>query len=173
MLIHMGDWKIREFDVRDAYSLSRHANNPRVARELCDVFPHPYGQADAMRYLDSLRDRDPQTCFAITNHRDEAVGGIGLTLQEDVFRYSAELGYWLGEEYWGRGIATRAIRAMVVHGFQKLGLVRIYARVFERNVASMRVLEKAGFVREGRMQKAVYKNGQVMDALMYAVLREH
>ena len=99
-------------------------------------------------------------------------GGIGVVLQSDVERVSAELGYWLGERAWGRGVMTEAVAAFVPWAFDRYSLTRIYAHVFEFNVASTRVLEKAGFLCEGRLRKAVIKNGQVLDELMYARIRE-
>jgi RimJ/RimL family protein N-acetyltransferase len=101
----------------------------------------------------------------------EAVGGIGLEPQADVARRSAEIGYWLGEAYWGRGIATEAVRAVTDYGFAHGDLVRIYATVFEWNRASMRVLEKAGYQLEGRRRQAVTKDGQTIDDLLYAIIR--
>jgi RimJ/RimL family protein N-acetyltransferase len=101
----------------------------------------------------------------------EAVGGIGIVLQPDVFRRSAEIGYWLGEQYWGRGIVTEALRALTEYAFANFDLCRIYAGVFESNPASMRVLEKAGYAFEGRMKKAVTKDGKTMDDFIYAITR--
>jgi ribosomal-protein-alanine N-acetyltransferase len=113
----------------------------------------------------------PETHFAIVV-QDQAVGGVGFAIQEDVFRRSAEIGYWLGEEFWGRGIATEAVRAVTEHAFAHHDLCRIYAGVFEWNPVSMRVLEKAGYAYEGRMRRSVTKAGSIIDQMVYAIVRE-
>lgn len=137
---------------------------------LRDRFPHPYTVADARNWLDSVVERLPETNFAIAVNR-EAVGGIGYILQQDVAYRSAEIGYWLGEDYWGRGLATEALIAVTEYAFSHHDLCRIYAYVFEWNMASARVLEKAGYVFEGRLKKSVTKAGKTIDQLMYANIR--
>jgi RimJ/RimL family protein N-acetyltransferase len=113
----------------------------------------------------------PEVDFAI-EAGGEAAGGIGLRLGQDVERFSAEIGYWLGEPFWGRGIATAALSATVKHAFAELGLIRIFAIPFAGNEASLRVLEKAGFLREGVLRRSAVKEGRVLDQLLYAVTRE-
>ena len=100
-----------------------------------------------------------------------SVGAIGLVLKDDVFRRSAEIGYWLGTDYWGRGIVTEAVRAVTDYAFATFDICRVYAGVFEWNPASMRVLERAGYELEGRMRKSVTKDGETVDELIYAVIR--
>jgi RimJ/RimL family protein N-acetyltransferase len=112
----------------------------------------------------------PETAFAIASS-DEAIGGISVQPQYDVYRKSAEIGYWLGEPFWGKGIATLAVRALTSYAFSRLDLLRIYASVFAWNPASARVLEKAGYHIEGKMRDAVYKNGKVTDQLLYGITR--
>jgi RimJ/RimL family protein N-acetyltransferase len=112
--------------------------------------------------------QDPETNFAI-EAAGEAVGGVGFVLHEDVERCSAEIGYWLGEAVWGRGIATAAVRIATAHAFPTYGLTRVYAVPFERNRASCRVLEKAGYVLEGRLCRSAIKDDQVLDQLLYAI----
>jgi len=102
----------------------------------------------------------------------EAVGGIGFTLQYDVERRAAEIGYWLSEEFWGRGSATDALIVVSAHAFANHDICRLYAHVFEWNQASARVLEKAGYVFEGRLRKSVTKDGKTIDSLLYAMIRE-
>ena len=169
--IDLRHFLIREWRRGDEGSLVRHANNPNVSRNMRDRFPHPYTRADADWWIGHASAQMPPTNFAIVVD-GEAAGGIGFILQEDVSRRSAEIGYWLGEAYWGRGIATDAVRAMTDHIFANFDVCRIYATVFESNPASSRVLDNAGFVLEGRLRKAVTKSGETIDALMYAVLRE-
>lgn len=149
----------------------RHANNKNVWLNLRDRFPHPYTLADARNWLDMVVGIKPETNFAIAID-DEVVGGVGYTIQPDVGHRSAEIGYWLGESYWGRGIATEALIAVTEHAFSNSSLCRLYAHVFAWNPASARVLEKAGYTFEGRLKKSVTKNGQTIDQLMYAIVRE-
>jgi RimJ/RimL family protein N-acetyltransferase len=161
---------LREFRTGDEESLVRHANNPKVWRNLRDAFPHPYTREDAKHWIEIASPTTPATNFAIVVDRD-AVGGIGLVLKEDVHRQSAEIGYWLGEDLWGRGIVTEAVRTITDYAFATFDLCRVYAGVFEWNLASMRVLEKAGYEFECRLRKSVIKEGQIIDELIYTVIR--
>jgi RimJ/RimL family protein N-acetyltransferase len=161
---------LRRWRRGDEASLIQHANNRKVWINLRDVFPHPYTRADADAWIQRSESESPQTSFAI-EVGGSAVGGIGLTLQSDIFRRSAEVGFWLGEEYWGRGIMTEALKAVSEYAFANFDLCRIFAGVFETNPASMRVLEKAGYILEGRLMKAVTKEHRTLDQLMYAMTR--
>jgi RimJ/RimL family protein N-acetyltransferase len=154
----------------DADSIARHVGNRAVSVNLRDRVPYPYTLADAVRWIGSSQAQDPVTSFII-DVAGAAVGGIGLVLGTDIERISAELGYWLGEEYWGRGIATVAIRRICEYGFGELGLVRIFALPMGHNVASHRVLEKAGFIREGILRNACIKDGKILDEIMYAKIK--
>jgi RimJ/RimL family protein N-acetyltransferase len=162
---------IRSWRPEDVPSLVRHANNRRVWRNLKDRFPHPYTPTDGERWICQATGTRPETHFA-TAIGGEAVGGIGLDLQGDVFRRTAEIGIWLGEAYWGRGIATEAVRALTEYAFTHFDVCRIFAGAFEWNPASARVLEKAGYTFEGRLRKSVTKDGQTIDQMLYAILRE-
>lgn len=165
-----GGFAIREFQPEDISFLVRHADNANVARNLEDRFPHPYTTADAESWLAYAAEQDPPTQFAIAE-QNELVGGIGLRLLDDVYRGTAEIGYWLGEDYWGRGLATRAVGAFSAWIFESFPVARIQARVFETNPASCRVLEKAGYSREGRLRQSVLKMNLLMDQVVYAILR--
>lgn len=162
---------VRSWEWRDRDAIVRHANNRNVSINLRDRFPYPYTVKDAQSWLDHVVGYKPETNFAI-DVAGEAVGGIGFTLQSDVARRSAEIGYWLGEEFWGRGITTEALIAVTDHAFANYDLCRLYAHVFEWNGASARVLEKAGYTLEGVLRKSVFKDGQTIDQLMYAAIRE-
>jgi len=162
---------VRSWEWRDRDSLVRYANNRNVWINLRDRFPHPYTKDDARRWLDIVVGSKPETNFAIAL-ADEAVGGVGYTIDSDVNYRSAEIGYWLGEDFWGRGIATEALIAVTEHAFSTYDLCRLYAHVFDWNPASARVLEKAGYVFEGRLRKSVTKAGQTIDQLMYAIVRD-
>ena len=170
ILLTMGEYCIRRFQAEDVDALVRHANNRNVSINLRDIFPFPYERHDAEAWLKEVRKMDPETAFAIAT-AEELIGGIGLHLQSDVHRRSAEIGYWLAEAYWGRGIATHALQAMTEWGFAHLDINRIFAHVFGWNPASARVLEKAGYVLEGRLRQAVTKDGQVTDLLVYGMVR--
>jgi [ribosomal protein S5]-alanine N-acetyltransferase len=171
MKLDLGVCTVRSWCADDAESLTQHANNRRVWRNLRDRFPYPYTPADAEAFLRSVIGTTPETSFAIAVN-GAAVGGIGLTLAEDVHRRTAEIGYWLGEEYWGRGITSAAVRAVTEYAFAQHDLVRIWAGVFSWNPASMRVLEKAGYAREGTLRKSAFKDGVVVDEVIYAMVRE-
>src|SRR5439155_7141617 len=133
---------------------------------LRDAFPHPYTTRDARDFIKSVGQRAPETLFAITVD-GEPVGGIGFVLHPDVERVSAEIGYWLAEPFWGRGIATEALVAVTAHAMQTHGLTRVFAVPFAWNAASCRVLEKAGYVLEGRLRKSAIKDGRITDQLQY------
>jgi RimJ/RimL family protein N-acetyltransferase len=163
--------RIRDWRGSDAPSLARHANNRKIWRNLRDFFPHPYTLDDARRWIESTTAADATTSFAIEVD-GEAVGGIGLHPGRDVHRRSAEIGFWLGEPFWGRGIMTEAVQAVTRHAFDVLGLSRVHASVFEWNTASARVLEKAGYTLEATLRRAVVKDGKTIDALLYAIVDE-
>lgn len=167
--IDVGIARIRSWREADAVSLARHANDRAVWRNMRDGFPHPYTVADAQVFLRAARARVPESFFALAVE-DQAVGGIGYTLHQDVERVSAEIGYWLGAAYWGRGIMSAAVAAFTRAVFQRHPeLRRLYAVPFAWNPASARVLEKAGYRLEGRMRQSAIKDGMVVDQLMYGV----
>ena len=171
MQLDIGEWQVRSWRPEDEGAIVKYANNRKVWINLRDRFPHPYTAKDARDWIQSATQQNPETHFAIASAQ-EAIGGIGFRLQEDVHRRSAEIGYWLGEPFWGKGIATRALCALTEYAFTHFDLVRIYATVFEWNPASARVLEKAGYQYEGRLRKSVTKDGKTIDQLLYALLRE-
>lgn len=158
---------VRTWCLSDIPSVARHANNAKIGRNLRDGFPHPYTEADASAFIDHALGLVPPTRFAMTV-LGEAVGSIGFTLHQNVERVSAEMGYWLGEAFWGRGITADAVRALTRHAIASHGLTRVYAVPFDWNPASARVLEKAGYVCEARMRSNVIKEGRVLDSFLYA-----
>jgi RimJ/RimL family protein N-acetyltransferase len=162
---------LRPWRPGDAGSLVRHANNREVSRNLRDSFPFPYTEADAHAWLSGRVGEAPPLNLAIEVD-GEAAGGIGVHTQDDVFRRSAEIGYWLGQAHWDRGIMTEAVVAMSDYAFATLDIVRLFAGVFSSNPASARVLEKAGYQLEGRLRAAVTKDGETLDQLLYALVRE-
>lgn len=170
MELVLGRCTLRDWRRTDCDALCRHANNPAIARNLRDGFPHPYTAAHAELWLAMCEQRSPQTFFAITV-AGEAVGGIGISLHDDVERVAAELGYWLSEAHWGKGIVTEAVSALTEWAFASFPLTRVYALPYAANPASARVLEKAGFTLEGRLRRSIIKHGVVQDQLMYARVR--
>ncbi len=161
---------IRGWKKGDEVSLQKNANNPSVSRFLLNRFPSPYTMEAAIHWVNNLVDQDPLVNFAITID-DQVVGGIGLELREDVYRKTALLGYWLSEELWGKGIVTEAVKLMTQYAFDHLDIIRLQAGVLDKNPASMRVLEKAGYTKEGVLRNAAIKRGDIMDEHVYAILK--
>lgn len=170
MQLSLGAWQIRDLAASDADALVKYANERRVSSQLRDVFPHPYTRADAQAFLERATQEEPRGSFAIATAQ-ELIGGIGLHRFDDVYRRTAEIGYWLAVPFWGQGIATRAVAALSDWAFANLDLARLCAGVFETNPASARVLEKAGYTLEGRLRQHVTKHGRTIDQLVYARLR--
>lgn len=167
MEFHLINCKLRPWHQEDAMDLAKHANNKKIADCLRDGFPHPYTLNDANNWLkNNLTNKNLLLAIDVNN---EAVGGIGIVYQSDVYRRGAEIGYWLSDKYWGQGIITEAIKTLVQHTFNNSDVIRIFAGTFETNIASARVLEKAGFELEAIHKKAVYKNGALMNEHMYVI----
>jgi RimJ/RimL family protein N-acetyltransferase len=162
---------LRPWRAADASALVRHANNPNVARHLRDRFPHPYTARDAAAFLAAVSKDDPQTNFAI-EVAGEACGGLGYVPGSDVERFSAEVGYWLGESCWNRGIATEALTMFTRYAFEDVGLLRLFALPFADNVGSVRVLEKSGYQAEGLLRSSSVKFGKPRDQAVYAIVNE-
>jgi len=159
------DYTLRKFRKTDLESLLKYANNYNIAKFLVNEFPHPYGEEDGKEFL-SMAVNNPD--FFAIDVEGEAVGSIGIFPQSDIHEKNAEIGYWLAEPFWGKGIMNQVIKEIVEYGFQYLDVTRIFARPFSTNPASQRVLEKAGFICEARLKNALYKNGEYMDELIYA-----
>jgi ribosomal-protein-alanine N-acetyltransferase len=167
MNLKLKSCELRSWRSGDLESLVTYANNHNIWINLRDRFPHPYTIRDGHAFLKHTREQHPETAFAIIANGN-AVGGIGFQLQGDVERVSAEIGYWLGEPFWGRGIATEALKALTEYAIVTHGLTRVYAVPFASNLASCRVLEKAGYVLEGRLRRSAVKDGSITDQLQYA-----
>ena len=158
---------VRLWRTADVERLAHHANNRKIWLNLRDAFPHPYTTHDAREFIRSIRNRTPETTFAI-DVDGEAIGSVGFVLRHDVERVSAEIGYWLAESFWGRGIATEALAATTEHAIATYQLTRIYALPFAWNTASCRVLEKVGYTLEARLHRSAIKNGVITDQMQYA-----
>ncbi len=167
MRLELSKCIVRSLEAADARFLVKHANNPAVWANLLDIFPHPYTRDDAEKWLSKVTEQIPPTDFAIAA-KDELIGVIGFQRLSGKQIHSAEIGYWIGQDYWGRGIATEAVRAITKYVLLRHADVRrIYARVFAWNIASMRVLEKCGYHRERWLLHSVVKNGKLVDEALY------
>ena len=162
---------LRPWQIEDKQALLLHANNRSIWRNLIDMFPNPYTEADADWWLSFTATPGPDIHFAIELH-GQAVGGIGVIVGEGIRRYTGQFGFWLGEANWGHGVATAAANTMAHYALGQSQFARLEAPVIAWNVASMRVLEKVGFLREGVLRKSVFKDGQLTDSVMYALVRD-
>jgi len=160
---------VRSWRPSDVESLAHHADNRKIWINLRDAFPHPYTKRDGREFIRAALRRSPETFFAIAVD-GAAVGGIGFVLHPDVERVSAEIGYWLGEPFWGRGITTDALIALTTYAIQTYRLARVYAVPFAWNAASCRVLEKSGYVLEARLRNSAIKDGRLTDQMQYAFI---
>jgi ribosomal-protein-alanine N-acetyltransferase len=167
MLLRLTSCVVRSWRTADAEPLARHADNRKIWLNLRDAFPHPYTTQDAREFIRSVRNRAPETTFAIDVDGD-AIGSVGFVLRHDVERVSAEIGYWLAEPFWGRGIATDALAATTDYAIATYQLTRVYALPFAWNAASCRVLEKVGYRLEARLHRSAIKNGVITDQMQYA-----
>ena len=169
----MKDFKLRTWRTEDAESVARAANNPDIAKNLRNVFPNPYSLEDAKWYVNDCISNEGKHQIARAIVVDgQAVGSIGVFVKDDVYEKSAELGFWLSQDYWRNGIMSRAVRTICREAFAAFDIVRIFAEPFADNAGSRKVLEKAGFTYEGTMRNGVYKNGEIHSYCMYSLLRE-
>jgi len=164
---------LRPWRPEDAETVAIAADNPKIAANLRNVFPHPYSLADAEWYINDCvaQGEERQLTRAIVIN-GRAAGSIGVFVKDDVYEKSAELGYWLAEEHWGKGVMTEAVRRICREAFGRFGIIRVFAEPFADNQGSRRVLEKAGFTYEGTMRDGVFKYGQVHSYCVYSLLRE-
>ena len=170
MRLSLKSCTVRPWAESDAAALQRHANNRKVSIQLRDRFPFPYELEQARTFLGWIATQPSPTVWAI-EVAGEAVGGIGIEMHSDVERVSAEIGYWLGESFWGRGIATEALTAVTAEAFKLFDITRLYAVPFADHAASVRVLEKAGYVREGHLRRSAIKDGKIRDQLLLAAYK--
>jgi ribosomal-protein-alanine N-acetyltransferase len=161
---------LREWQQDDIPAIVENANNKKIHDMLRDTFPFPYTENDAKKWITLHLYKSPATSFAITIN-GKVAGAIGVHQKEDVYRKSMELGYWLGEPYWGKGLAVQAVKEISAYAFTTFDVNRLFACVFAGNIASMRVLQKAGFILEGIHRSAVIKNDRILDEHVYALLK--
>lgn len=156
----------------DIESLVKYADNYNIAKNMTNQFPHPYRKENGSAFIAFATKDSPVHIFAI-DINGEAVGGIGIHPQSDIQCKNAELGYWLGEPHWGKGIISRAIPQILDFAFKTYDITRVYARPFGTNIASQKVLEKNGFKLEARFEKSLFKNGEYLDELVYALRKSN
>lgn len=165
--------KIRKWKLSDSADLAAALSNKKVQDNLRDGLPHPYTEQDGKNYISAMLSADENEIFAFAvTIGNKVIGSIGIFRQENIHRQTAELGYYIAEEYWGKGIMTEAVRQICEYVFSKSDIIRIYAEPFAYNTASCRVLEKAGFQYEGTLRSNAVKNGKVIDMKMYSLLKE-
>lgn len=165
--------QIRKWKLSDAADLASALNNEKVLNYLRDGLPYPYTQKDAQHYINSILSSNPNETFAYAIDVDgKAVGSIGAFRQGNIHFRTAELGYYLAEDYWGKGIMTQAVKQLCQKLFAETDILRIFAEPFAYNIGSRRVLEKAGFQLEGILKRNAVKNGRVLDMAMYALTKE-
>ncbi len=162
---------LRRWQVGDEAALVKYANNMNIWRNVRDSFPYPYTQADAQNWIKLCETETMPTVFAIV-HNFEAIGGVGIILGQDVSRKTAEIGYWLAEPFWGQGFAAEAVKQMTDYTFKTFDVHRIFAGIFNHNHASMRAIEKAGYVFETILKQAIFKENQLYDSHIYTKFRE-
>ena len=163
MEISLRPWKHDDID-----TLISIANNFNIAKNLTDKFPYPYTRADGERFIEYAINSTSSHLFAI-DLQGTAIGGIGIHPQDDIYRKNAEIGFWLAESHWGNGYMRIAISKITTYTFQTIEIERIYARVFENNIASQRVLQKSGFQLDGKFQKTIFKNNEFLDEYIYSL----
>ncbi len=164
--------RIRKWELADAKDLAAALSNTKIQDNLRDGLPYPYTEQDGIDYISAMLSADENDTFAFAiTVEGKVIGSIGVFRQGNIHRQTAEVGYYIAEEYWGKGIMTEAIKQTCKYVFDKSDIIRIYAEPFAYNVASCRALEKAGFQYEGTLRKNAVKNGKIIDMKMYSLLR--
>lgn len=168
----MMNCKIRKWKLSDAKDLASVISNKKIQDNLRDGLPYPYTEQDATDYISAMLSEDENETFAFAITTDnKAIGSIGAFRQKNIHKHTAEIGYYIAEEYWGKGLMTEAVKQICSYIFDKSNIVRLYAEPFSYNKASCRVLEKAGFLYEGTLRSNAIKNGKTIDMLMYSRLK--
>ena len=164
---------IREWRISDKAALAENINNPKILHNLRDGLPYPYTEHDVEDFIHMMlsADKDNTFAFAITLD-DKVIGSIGAFRQDNIHCKTAEMGYYIGEPYWGNGYMTNAIKQVCEYVFENTDIIRIFAEPFAHNIASCRALEKAGFQYEGTLKSNAVKCGSIVDMRMYALVRE-
>ncbi len=162
---------LRQWEISDINDLIEYANNPNIAQNMTNAFPHPYTKEAGLKFIEIAQSHSPARVFAICVN-NQAVGAIGVHPQADIHEKCAELGYWLAAPFWGKGIMSVAVKQMIEYAFQNFAIVRLYARPFSSNTGSQKVLQKCGFKLEAQLKKSIYKNETYLDELIYAIVKD-
>ena len=165
------DFKIEQWDLKYVDDVVKYANNKRIADNLRDIFPYPYTKENAEFFIKDCINNDINNILKAITVNGKAVGSISVIKLNDVNRKTAEIGYWIGEEFQNKGIMKKAVKMIIEEAFERMDIVRIEAEIFETNIPSKKVLENNGFKLEGRKEKSIFKNGKIMDSLIYATLK--
>jgi ribosomal-protein-alanine N-acetyltransferase len=169
-MLTQGSVTLRALKKADKKPLAKLLNNKKITINLRDLIPFPYNEHHADFFINLKKDEDPVMVFGI-EYEKQFCGVISLIAQQDVYQKSAEVGYWLGEPFWNKGIITAALNLVTAYGFDQLHFIRIFAGVFEHNIPSMKALEKNGYKKEGVFEKSIFKNGQIWDEHRYAKVK--
>lgn len=163
--------ELRPWTISDIDHLINYGNNIKIAQNMTNSFPHPYTREAGENFIAMVQGHRPARIFAITTN-NKAIGSIGVHPQNDIHEKCAELGYWLAEPYWAKGIMSMAVKQMIDYAFKNFDIIRLYARPFSSNIGSQKVLEKCGFTLEARLRKSIYKNGVFLDELIYSIVKD-
>lgn len=163
--------RLQNINLTPPEDIQQLANNHAIAVNLRETFPYPYKIEDATSFLDLATNGSLGNVFGIYKN-NTFVGCCSLIPQYDVYRINAEIGYWIGEPYWGKGYATEAVRLLIKFAFEELDLLRIYAKIYEYNIGSMKVLEKTSFEKEAIIKSSVIKEGQIVDEHLYSIRKK-
>lgn len=164
---------IRKWRAEDAEQLAKILSNKKIQDNLRDGLSYPYTEKDAQDFINSMLESDATKtfAFAIVNKKDQVIGSIGAFRCENIHRQTAEMGYYLAEDYWGQGLGTSAVTQLTDYVFETTDIMRIFAEPFTTNRASCRLLEKCGFQLEGTLRINAVKNGEIKDMCMYALIK--
>lgn len=164
---------LKKWQIDFAKDIARYANNKKIADKLRNAFPYPYTAKDAISFIENCIIHDGKDCLTRAIVVDGvAAGSVGIFIKDDVYCKSAEIGYWLAEDFWNKGITSGAVIQICKEAFAKFDIARIYAEPFADNYASIALLEKCGFINEGRLRKSVWKNNEFHDSLIYALIKD-
>ncbi|HKM34473.1 MAG TPA: GNAT family protein [Lachnospiraceae bacterium] len=164
--------KIRSWLVEDAEDLAKALNNKSIHNNLRDGLPFPYTVKDATAFIQEMHSADPEKAYAFAiTYQERVIGSIGIFRKENIHSRTAEIGYYISEEFWGKGLGTSALKQACKYVFDNTDMIRIFADPFARNIASCRILEKSGFLYEGTLYANAFKNGKVEDMIMYALIK--
>ena len=165
--------QIRKWELADAKDLATALSNRKILDNLRDGLPYPYTEQDGKDFIAAMLAADENSTFAFAITLDgKVIGSIGAFRQENIHKHTAELGYYIAEEHWGKGIMTEAVKQLCDYVFSHTHMIRTYAEPFAYNIGSQRVLEKAGFQYEGTLRNNAVKNGKILDMKMYSILRD-